>query len=274
MRLSANSELKIWPDHAPADVQYSLRSFATELCDLNVDFAGARQPYLVTQLLSNCVLREERPLAEDEVWCWSLKKRLQALLAIAIKTRGSRLVLHAICPDPACGERIELPLDLTMFQQADLEETFVFDIDGRALQVRLPNGADQRRWLQHREEAVTALAKNLVIKVDGVRPGDDWHFRDEWIDDFSVALEAHDALMTLQLNSACPACGRELKIAVDLEAQLLTSLSQVQRQLLLDVHLLALAYHWSERDVLALPTRRRHFYLMQLQDGSGEALLQ
>lgn len=272
MQSPSNTELSNWPDAVPANVQYSLRSFTTELCDLDIDFAGTRQPYLVTQLLSCCMLRGNMPVSEDEIWSWSLKKRLQALLAIAMKSRGSRLVLHTHCSDHSCDERIELPLELDMFQLADLDERFIFKIDGKALQVRLPNGEDQRYWLKHQDEALTAIAGKLVLRVDDGNPADGWCFREEWLEDFSEALEDHDVLMSLQLNSVCPVCDRELKIPVDLEAHLLICLSHLQQKLLMEVHQLALAYHWTEKDILALTPQRRNYYLMRLRDASEGSL--
>jgi hypothetical protein len=43
--------------------------------------------------------------------------------------------------------------------------------------------------------------------------------------------------------------------------------------LLRDVHRLALAYHWSERDILGLSLRRRRSYLLLLEEDADAALM-
>jgi hypothetical protein len=271
--LSENG-LENWPGDISPNLQYTVRPYGTEKGDLDFDFNDSRRSYLVTGILSNCLLERDRPLPEETVWHWSLKKRLQALLAVAVRTRGRQLVLGANCSYSTCGEHIEMPLDLDVFRQDDLEEEFILDIDEKTLRVRLPNGMDQRYWLQHREESLTAIAGKLVLAVDGGEPSEDWHLPEAWLEQLSDALEEYDNLMTLQLNSVCPACGRDLSMAVDLETQLLSSLFRVQQNLLLDIHALALAYHWTERDILELPPQRRNFYLLQLREDRDEVLPQ
>jgi hypothetical protein len=56
---------------------------------------------------------------------------------------------------------------------------------------------------------------------------------------------------------------------VDLEALALVRLRAVQRKLVDAVHRLALAYHWTETEILALPSWRRERYLA-LIDGSWQ----
>jgi hypothetical protein len=43
--------------------------------------------------------------------------------------------------------------------------------------------------------------------------------------------------------------------------------------LLREVHRLARAYHWSERDILSLPLKRRLAYLLLLEEESDAMLL-
>jgi len=50
-------------------------------------------------------------------------------------------------------------------------------------------------------------------------------------------------------------------------------LSQRTGKFLREVHQLALAYHWSEQDILGLPLRRRLAYLLLLEQDTDAALL-
>jgi hypothetical protein len=273
MQLSNETESTSW-SAAIDGANYLLRPFARAVSDLDVDFENARQPWLVTQILTNCVKLESSALSETDAWSWTLKKRLQALLQVAIVTRGNEMELQVVCLNRHCRERFELPLTLEMFQESPFEETLLIDIDDRSVELRLPNGCDQRHWLQHPQASAADIAKNLLLSINNETPQDDWQIPPEWIERFEQALEAQDRLMTLQFDTSCPVCETELGLMVDLEAQLLTCLRHEQQKLLFDIYQLALAYHWSEAEILQLSPQRRRFYLNQLnrQSGSGVAL--
>ena len=274
MQLTSNNIKYRWPATESSGAQYSLRKFGSHFCDLGVDFHNTQQLLLVTQIVSNCLLHQDQPIPETEVWAWSLKKRLQALLAITINTGDQELLLHVYCPQSHCGEGIELVLDLNRFSQDAEDDHFSFDSGTQIVTARLPNGIDQQQWMQLQTQSTTDLAKCLIVQVGNEPPTAEWQFPEDWLAGFSESLEQHDELMTLQINSSCPACSRELEIDVDLETQLLSILSHEQRKLLLDVHQIALAYHWSEQEIVGLTTARRNFYLMQLRNLSQGALLQ
>lgn len=76
-------------------------------------------------------------------------------------------------------------------------------------------------------------------------------------------LDAEDADpgAELTLEIACPECGAATPAELDIAAYLWTELDAWARDLLLDVHLLASAYGWSEPEILALSPLRRRYYL-------------
>ncbi|MFI0237718.1 hypothetical protein [Streptomyces sp. NPDC016845] len=69
------------------------------------------------------------------------------------------------------------------------------------------------------------------------------------------------------LNVACPDCGRATRAELDISSYLWTELDAWARDTLLDVHLLATAYGWSEPEILALSPLRRRYYLELCADG-------
>ncbi|KAF4406240.1 hypothetical protein [Streptomyces lycii] len=75
------------------------------------------------------------------------------------------------------------------------------------------------------------------------------------------AAEEADPAAAVTLNVACPECGEATKAELDIASYLWTELDSWARDLLLDVHLLAGAYGWSEREILALSPLRRRYYL-------------
>ncbi|WP_394437033.1 hypothetical protein [Streptomyces sp. SGAir0957] len=69
------------------------------------------------------------------------------------------------------------------------------------------------------------------------------------------------------LNVACPDCGHHTRAELDIASYLWTELDAWARDTLLDVHLLATAYGWSEPEILALSPLRRRYYLELCADG-------
>ncbi|MGY3682722.1 hypothetical protein [Streptomyces sp. TE33382] len=74
------------------------------------------------------------------------------------------------------------------------------------------------------------------------------------------AAEA-DPTAEVTLNVVCPECGSATVAELDISFYLWTELDNWARDLLLDVHLLATAYGWSEPEILALSPLRRRYYL-------------
>ena len=75
------------------------------------------------------------------------------------------------------------------------------------------------------------------------------------------AAAAADPRADITFDVPCPACGHRTKALLDPGAFLWEELDAWARGMLLDVHLLAAAYGWSEPEVLALSPLRRRRYL-------------
>jgi hypothetical protein len=63
------------------------------------------------------------------------------------------------------------------------------------------------------------------------------------------------------LNLECPVCGGAFAVVFDTASFLLQELDERASRLVHEVHTLAVHYHWSERDILQMPHRRRARYL-------------
>ncbi|WP_413797675.1 hypothetical protein [Streptomyces iranensis] len=81
------------------------------------------------------------------------------------------------------------------------------------------------------------------------------------------AAERADPAVDVTLNVACPECGEATRAELDIASYLWAELDHWARDLLLDVHLLATAYGWSEPQILALSPLRRRYYLELCADG-------
>ena len=244
---------------------FGARAFGRRLEDLALDFR-APPPVQASAVLAHCVA------ANDDVWGWDLARRLQALLAVTVATRGARYVVTAHCNAGDCGEPMDLPLDLRDFAAPAASPAIECrPADGPLLTLRLPRGDDQRRWLAGIDDpsaGAPVMAADLVERVDGVPTPAGWQPEPGWLADIEQALEQADPLTALVLETACPSCGEAVRVALDLESHLLALLAGEQPRLLEEIHRLASAYHWSEADIVALPATRRRAYLDRLdRDG-------
>ena len=75
------------------------------------------------------------------------------------------------------------------------------------------------------------------------------------------ALEALDPAADTLIEIACPHCGAAQELRLEPGTFVWEELAARAPRILRDVADLARAYHWSERDILAMPASRRAFYL-------------
>ena len=70
-----------------------------------------------------------------------------------------------------------------------------------------------------------------------------------------------DPLGEIMLHFDCPACGTSFEESLDLSTFLWAEIEARAQRLLLEVHTLAVAYGWSEAEILSLNAARREIYL-------------
>ena len=70
-----------------------------------------------------------------------------------------------------------------------------------------------------------------------------------------------DPQAEILLDLVCPACDAAFRTLLDIGDYFYRELQGRAGYLYQDVHLLALHYHWSEREILALSRRKRRLYL-------------
>jgi hypothetical protein len=83
----------------------------------------------------------------------------------------------------------------------------------------------------------------------------------EVVEALDTALAQHDPHADLRLATMCATCGHAFELAVDPAGLYWTELAEHARRLLVDVHRLAAAYGWTEREILTIDPARREAYL-------------
>jgi hypothetical protein len=81
------------------------------------------------------------------------------------------------------------------------------------------------------------------------------------VDAVAKEMAEADPQADVQVAVACPMCGHRGRATFDIVSFLWSEVDAWACRILREVHTLASAYGWCERDILALSPVRRQFYL-------------
>jgi hypothetical protein len=186
---------------------------------------------------------------------WPIGSRNRALAEWLSASVGPGLAGCATCEQ--CGEKLEFELDARA-----LLETEPTDPDARAEIAghvfALPTSRDLVRVARADEphDPVTCLLESCRLDQ-----GDPLALSQDEVDELGELLALGDPLAETRLTLSCPECEADWVQTLDLTAFAWAEIESRARRLLLEVHLLASAYGWSEDEVLAVSAPRRAFYL-------------
>ncbi|WP_406306461.1 hypothetical protein OHA61_35350 [Streptomyces sp. NBC_00885] len=213
--------------------------------------------------------RAARPGAgTDALLSMPVGEREADLFALRRALFGERMQVRVECA--ACGEAMEFDLDATLFGTRTRTPDGPLRVEEGewAIEFRLPTVADlaaagavpdpdEARRLLMARCTVSALRNGEVVVADRLAA-----LLPEGVQRRLAELaEQADPAADVTLNVACPECGEATPAELDITSYLWTELDTWARDLMLDVHLLATAYGWSEPAILALSPLRRRYYL-------------
>jgi hypothetical protein len=198
----------------------------------------------------------------DELADLPVGRRDAALLALRRASFGTRLEATTGCV--ACGEALAFELDLAPFggegggaEGDGLAHAVDVEIDG--CRYRRPTSRDLAA-IANETDAEAARRRLLTRCGLDEGPGDAAGQADR-LARVEAALAAADAAADITLELRCQACGTLFEADFDIAALLWQDIEAAARRALRDVDLLARAYGWSEREVLALSDTRRAAYV-------------
>ncbi len=204
----------------------------------------------------------------------TVQQRDAGLLDLRRALFGDRFEGVVRCP--ACAVEFDLPIDLETIdpdtlKTAESEPSFAVTVEagGCKGEVRAPRCEDLLALDRTPQiDYAAALFERCVVGAE--RAGRTIGAQDlppAFRDAAATALAAScgEAPTT---DLSCGECGHAWRAPIDVARALLDDLDDWARRLLDDIHRIARAYHWSEREIIALPLRRRLRYL----DAIGEAI--
>lgn len=216
--------------------------------------ARRRPPHERSLQLLAWALPEQAPdaLADFDLGLrdWHLLRLRQALF-------GHALAAHGECPH--CGERIELQVDTRALQADTPPAAPTHRVDGAGRRYRLPNTRDLIAVARMPNPETAARALYRACCLDGTgENGDRGRERVE------RELSELAAQRCIRLDLRCAACGDRWLMEFDPGGFCWEEIEACAQTLLDDVHRLASAYGWSEREILALGDARRTAYLERI----------
>lgn len=193
----------------------------------------------------------------------SVGERDRRLLKLREWVFGSELGSVANCD--GCGERLEWTVDTksVLAVQPALTDG-AFTRDDYEIAFRLPNTLDLEAVAQSADADVgrAVLLQRCVTSATKagveVGPGE---LPEAITEALAERMAEVDPQADVQMDLTCPACGHQWQALFDIESFFWTELQSWAQRILSEVHLLACAYGWREKDILELSAWRRQFYL-------------
>jgi hypothetical protein len=259
---------------------------AREHLDLAHALEGILPAHSATALLAHCLARlgPVQPVLPGHVRSLTVGDRESLLLQFHMALDGDRLDSLVTCS--ACGQAMDVPLSAEALlceprnpSQECYEDTFQVGENAVRVRFRAPIGEDQelaaelartdlhaaeifllkRCIIGARLEPASSMAENPLLL-------DDEQFLTALASGLCQRLAEIDPQAEVILNLSCPSCGHAFQSLFDIGEYIRHDLRRASERVHQDVHLLALHYHWSEKDILELPETRRQAYLRLLAD--------
>jgi hypothetical protein len=199
----------------------------------------------------------------------------RALAELSIGERDRRLLgLREACFGPRmtglvscvrCREELEIELATTDLRGLMPPQTTDLIVQGEdyVLRLRLPDSRDLLSSAKATaEDSVRLLLKACIAaaSIDGESIAPD-ALPPQLVAEAARRLAEADPLADLRLAFACASCGHRWQVPFDIVPFLWIELDAWAARVLHEVHMLASAYGWTEREILSLAPARRRQYL-------------
>jgi hypothetical protein len=226
----------------------------------------------ISTMLERCMIRlGAREPTQEDVRLLVPGDREAVLLQIRAAAFGKRLDCVLDCPACDAAMDVEFSIDdLLVEPYADPSRVHEEVVgDGKRVRFRLPTGLDVEeiaRSTSDPERAAIELLERCIVEA-----GDARQLPAQVADQLTRRMAELDPQAEIAFVMRCPECGADVRASLDAARALFDELARSEDELYAEIHSLALHYHWSERDILALEVPSRRRYLTLLADSAGAA---
>jgi hypothetical protein len=223
---------------------------------LNVWERGARLHAIDRGLLALSAALPETP--SDSLADWPLGRRNRALAELRCWCFGPRLQGWLSCN--RCGEKLEFEMDGRALanDEAHRAQATSDPIVVKGHSFRLPTSRDLARATRETDARAAAIRLLESCRLEPAAPAD---WSDEDLEEVGQKMTLADPMAETRLTIQCPSCGNESDEALDIVTFLWAEIESRARRLLVEIHAIARAYGWTEKEILSLSDSRRALYL-------------
>ncbi|CAB3803416.1 hypothetical protein LMG28688_05784 [Paraburkholderia caffeinitolerans] len=204
--------------------------------------------------------------APDSLAALPIGERDSRLLALRAWIFGATLASRATCPE--CGEQVEFSFDAASrfapWRNEPPQTEIGISFAGYDLCLRPPNSIDMAALsLDSDAEARRShlFARSLVSASKNGDPVGADRLPPEVVAAAAEALAKADPLADMRVDLGCPTCEYRWQAPFDIVPFFWSEIEAWACRILREVHVLARAYGWSERDILELSPARRQAYI-------------
>ncbi|WTJ95311.1 hypothetical protein OG607_39305 [Streptomyces sp. NBC_01537] len=203
-----------------------------------------------------------RPAAGlDELRSVPVGERDADLYALRSRLFGERMEVRVTCE--SCSEEMEFGFGTGEVIRAAAPVTGPLEIeaDGWSVRFRLPTTGDLAAVEDAADPRAALVARCVLEAVRAGKPAAPDRLPERVRRLVARTAAEADPCADVTLKVECPQCGHQASAELDIVSYLWAELDAWARGILLDIHLLASAYGWSEPEILALSPLRRRYYL-------------
>ncbi len=235
----------------------------------------------ITILLTRCLtnLGPKTAINFDDVYSLTVGDRDALLLLLRRLIYGDKIQSVLTCPIVSCVKKMDLELtigDILVPPNQNAREVYERAISENGttynVKFRLPTGADQVEAAKLAFHDPDAASNLMLLRCIQEVKREDAKIRIK-NNPPKVVAEALPKIMTeldpqaeILLDMTCPSCNQSFTANFDIGDYLFRELINHSQQLYHEVHVLALHYHWNERDILNMPRAKRQIYLNLLAE--------
>ncbi|MEP0826313.1 MAG: hypothetical protein HRF40_12580 [Nitrososphaera sp.] len=192
----------------------------------------------------------------------SLGDRACLLLSARKLIIGDLISCTTSCPSCGADMSLDLSADTIMSAEHPIPEVdYGLEAAGFRLRIRPLTAEDQDAIVAKAARSdvlAQELARACVVRSEPALPE---RIPEALLEAIGSRLEEIDPLSDVNLRLLCPECGHSFQAALPVEEFVLRELGVRGHQLEREVHWLAFHYHWSENEILSLPTSKRKRYV-------------
>lgn len=196
------------------------------------------------------------PEMNENIADWPIGRRNRALAEM--RRAAFAVALRGWSQCPYCGEQLEFEIDGNMLAEGEIPEPDACVVVG-GKSYRLPTSRDLAAVVNVRDE--NAAARMLLKKCCISKMSHDSAWSDDEVEEIGQSMAAADPLAEILLSFDCPNCETHFDKSLDMPSFFWAEMESQAKRLLMEVHMLASAYGWSQSEILSLSPVRRNFYL-------------